>query len=94
MSRKVTTTIVSAFIAGNKMSIKNSSTDGKSLFLHGNKIAEKREDGLYITNAGWSSNVTKERLNALPGVRINQRNLDWYLNENKWDGSWTKVQTN
>lgn len=91
MSRKVTTSIVSAFIAGNKMSVSNSSTDGKALFLHGNKIAEKREDGLYITNAGWSSNVTKERLNAIPGVSICQRNLDWYLNGNQWNGQWTKI---
>jgi hypothetical protein len=92
MSRKVTTTIVSAFIAGNKMTVGNSHTDGRALFLHGNKIAEKREDGLYISNAGWSSNVTKERLNALPNVSICQRNWDWYLNEQKWDGSWIRIK--
>lgn len=91
MSRKVTTTIVSAFIAGNKMTVGNSSTDGQVLLLHGNRIAEKREDGLYITNAGWQSNVTKERLNALPNVSICQRNFDWFLNGAKWDGKWTKV---
>lgn len=91
MSRKVTTQVVSAFIAGNKLSVANSSTDGKALFLHGNKIAEKREDGLYITNAGWSSNVTKERLNAIPNVNIYQRNFNWFLNGKEWNGEWTKI---
>lgn len=91
MSRKVTTQIVSAFIAGNELKVSNSKTDGKCLFLHGHKIAEKRADGLYITNAGWASNVTKERLNGLPDVSISQKNWKWYLNGKEWDGEWTKV---
>lgn len=91
MSRKVTTQIVSAFMAGNKLTVGNSHTYGSALFLHGNKIAEKREDGLYISNAGWSTNVTKERLNALPDVSIGQKNFIWYLNGNQWSGEWTKV---
>lgn len=91
MSRKVTTQIVSAFIAGNKLTVGNSHTDGSALYLHGNKIAEKRSDGIYITNAGWQSNTTKEHLNAIPGVSICQRNWDWFLNGNAWNGQWTKI---
>jgi len=91
MSRKVTTQIVSAFIAGSQLKVGNSRTDGQALYLHGNKIAEKREDGLYISNAGWQSNTTKERLNGIPGVSILQRNWDWFLNGNAWDGTWTKI---
>lgn len=91
MSRKVTTQIVSAFIAGNKLTVGNSHTDGTSLFLHGNRIAEKRPDGIYITNAGWATNVTRERLNGLPGVSICQRNWNWFLNGNAWGGEWTKI---
>jgi hypothetical protein len=91
MARKVTNSIVSAFISGNELKVSNSKTDGKSLYLFGNKIAEKRKDGLYITNAGWNSNTTKERLNALPNVSICQKKHVWYLNDKEWDGSWTKV---
>lgn len=69
----------------------NTHTDGTALFLHGNKIAEWRGGELWITNAGWSSNTTKERLNGLPGVRIFQKAGQWFLNEAKWDGSWVKV---
>lgn len=91
MPRKVTKQIVSAFLAGQPLKVDNSTTDGKSLFLFGNKIAEHREDGLYITNAGWETNTTKERLNALPGVSISQVKHVWYLNGKRWDGKWTKV---
>lgn len=91
MSRKVTTAVCSAFIAGNKLTVSNTHTDGVKLYLHGNLIAEKRKNGLYITNAGWSSNVTKERLNGLPGVSINQVNYNWFLNGKKWNGEWTKI---
>lgn len=94
MSRKVTKTICSAFIAGNALKVSNSTTDGNKLYLHGHLIAEKREDGLYITNAGWSSNVTKERLNGLPGVSINQKNFVWFLNGKQWNGEWIKVSNN
>lgn len=69
----------------------NTTTDGKALFLHGNKIAEKRNDGVYISNAGWFTATTKERLNAISGVRIYQKSGKWFLNEQPWDGQWIKV---
>ena len=60
------------------------------LKLHGNKIAYRYNDPqrtLSITNAGWQSNTTKERLNAIDGVSINQKNWIWYLNGKEWDGN-------
>ena len=57
--------------------------------LHGNAIAYLYNDvkrTLSITNCGWESNTTKERLNALNGVSINQKNFVWYLNGKEWDG--------
>jgi len=57
--------------------------------LHGNAIAYRYNDPnrtLSITNAGWMSATTKERLNSLPGVSIHQANWIWYLNGKKWDG--------
>lgn len=62
------------------------------LKLHNNTIATIDELGmLSISNAGWRSNTTKERLNGLPNVRINQKNWNWYLNGQEWDGAWTRV---
>ena len=92
--KKVTKEIVSAFMQGKAQKLSNSETDGTALFLFGNKIAEKRSDGLYISNAGWQSNTTKERLNALPNVSIQQKNFAWHLNGEKWNGNWIKVATN
>ena len=55
------------------------------LYLHGNLIAYRDPRGLvYITHAGWRSNTTKERLNGLDGVRINQKDFTWYLNGHEW----------
>jgi len=90
----ITSNITSAFLKGEAKRISNSYTDGKSLFLFDNKIAEHKDDGLYITNCGWESVTTKERLNGLPNVRINQLKKKWYLNGEVWDGEWIKVNNN
>ncbi len=63
------------------------------LLLHGNIIAKiVKGVGLFITNAGWATNTTKDRLNALPNVSIQQKNFVWYLNGKEWDGEWIKVK--
>ncbi len=89
--RKVTEQVVSAFIAGDKRKVGNTHTDGTALFLHGNKIAEKIAGVLFISNAGWQSDTTKERLNGLPGVSIYQKKGVWYLNESEWSGNWQAI---
>ena len=62
------------------------------LFLHNNLIAEMNHYGtIKISNAGWFSNTTKERLNGLPNVNINQKNFIWYLNGKEWNGDWIKI---
>jgi hypothetical protein len=67
------------------------STTEVRMFLFGNLIATKINDSLEISNGGWSSNTTKERLNGLPNVSITQKNFVWYLNGEEWDGNWTKI---
>jgi len=60
------------------------------LRLHGNAIAYRYNDPdrtLTITNCGWFSNTTKERLNGIPGVSINQKKGQWYLNGEVWNGN-------
>jgi hypothetical protein len=61
------------------------------LKLHGNTIARITEDGLSVTTAGWNTPTTRERLNALDGVGVHQKNYVLYLNDKEWDGSWVKV---
>lgn len=92
--KQVSIDVASAFENGKAKKSGNTQTDGKSLWLHGNKIAEHRDDGLYITNCGWQTKTTKERLNAIRGVRISQKNYVWYLNGEEWDGEWKKVNDN
>ncbi len=100
--RQVSETIVNAFTLGIAKKQGNTQTDGQSLYLHGNKIAEWRKDGLYISNGGYEptdrhgneltgSVTTKDRLNALPGVNISQTKCKWYLNGNEWNGEWIKI---
>lgn len=93
------TTITTAFAQGkSKKSGANQST-GNALYYHGNKIAEWRKDGLYISNGGYTGNrgetgskTTKEKLNTLPNVRISQVNFKWILNGKGWDGQWIKIE--
>lgn len=89
--RLITERIVRAFEGRYEFRINNSYTDGQGLWLHGNKIAEWRGSNLWITDAGWDSRVTKERLNGLSGVSINVRRGVWYLNGRAWNGEWVNV---
>lgn len=90
--RKVTREIVAAFMNHETKRVNNSYTDGTTLYLHGNEIAIHVKGGIEVSNAGWFSNTTKERLNGLLGVRVCQKNHQWYLNDEPWDGSWKFVE--
>ena len=96
MSRKITIEAVDKFLSREPFKKSNMQVDqcyGQyRLKLHGNTIAVLDEfNMLSISNAGWESNTTKERLNGLPHVRIHQRKFQWYLNGNEWNGEWTRV---
>lgn len=86
--RKVTEQVVGAFERRQSRKVSNTETDGTSLWLFGNKIAEYRAGGIWITNAGWSSLTTKERLNGIYGVNITQKKGEWFLNGHRWGGEW------
>lgn len=104
--RAITRQAVQAFLNKEKFSKDNtlvqqgviSASQGvhqMTMFLHGNRIAtnyHNGERGLFITNAGWFSNTTKERLNGLPNVSISQVKGVWYLNGKEWNGAMTKVE--
>jgi hypothetical protein len=62
----------------------------------GNAIAYRYNDPektLRITNCGWFSNTTKERLNAIDGVSIQQKNYEWFLNGEKWEGELIDIKS-
>lgn len=89
--RKITQQSVRNFLDG--VPFKNRNTEvcreGSVYYLklHGNKIAALTKDGeIWISNAGWFSRTTRERLNGLPGVTIIQKKRLWYLNGNPWNG--------
>lgn len=100
--RKITQHTINAFLNDNP--IKESNTQvilnanfgspRTELYLFGNLIALKPfgSNKITITNAGWKSNTTKERLNALPNVRINQKQGEWYLNGIKWGGEFITIE--
>ncbi len=98
--RKITKESVTAFLNGNKFNKSNMSVELEPnvtvLKYQGNAIAYKYNDTdgtISITNCGWESNTTKERLNGvirLSGVNIKpiyQKNWKWYLNGKQWDGT-------
>jgi hypothetical protein len=95
--RKITKEAVDKFLSKepfkkSNMQVESAGAGYWKLKLHGNTIASIDEfNMLSISNAGWASNTTKERLNGLPNVRIHQRNFQWYLNGNEWNGEWTRV---
>lgn len=67
------------------------------LKLHGNTIAYKYNDPektISITNCGWFTKTTKERLNAIDNVAIHQRNFNWFLNDQLWDGKLINIKNN
>lgn len=91
--RKITKEAYQAFI--NKEPFTKSNTavhvleDGEVILsLFGNIIAKQVGGILSITSAGYPTNTTKERLNAFPGVHIQQRKGVWFLNDIFWDGDW------
>lgn len=89
--KKITIEAVQAFEANENFSKSNTQVTTENnetkLFLFGNLIAKKDNTGTYITSAGWHSNTTKERLNGINGVSIQQKNFVWYLNGKKWENS-------
>lgn len=97
MARQVTQDAVTAFTAGRTGKFGGNTTVevdqlGVYLKLHGNMIARRYNNRpVEICDGNWQTNTTKERLNGLPGVNVNQKRGEWFLNGVKWDGSWSKV---
>ena len=90
--RKITEHAVNAFENGGKLSEGNMSVHDGLMYLHGNLIAKYNEQGkLEISNAGWFSPTTAERLRGLKGVDLTIKNGDWFLSGKPWNGEMIEV---
>lgn len=98
--RKITSQAVNKFYSKENFNQSNTevfyskSQNTSYLSLHGNTIAILHHDTnkLMISNCGWQTNTTKERLNGLKEVNIHQKNFVWYLNGKEWDGNLIEVK--
>ena len=64
--RKEPAMIARALKAGKPAKAARTETDGRSVWLHGNKIAEVRKDGyVMLSLCGWNTPTTRERLNGI-----------------------------
>jgi hypothetical protein len=89
--RQITEAMKVAFYGDRDFKRDNTEVRNGAIYLHGNKIAEKRVDGIWVTTAGWNTRTTFERLNGLYGCHLTQRNWVVYLNGKQWDGGWIKL---
>ena len=98
--RLITKESVKAFLNAKKFNKSNMNVEVLPnvtiLKYQGNAIAYKYNDPkktIAITNCGWESTTTKERLNgviSLSGLNISkiyQKNWVWYLDGKEWDGN-------
>lgn len=92
--RQITRDSVDAFMSSRKFRKQNMEVkvlpNVTILLLHGNEIAYRYNDvdrTLSITDCGWQSVTTKERLNGIPNVQIQQKNFEWFLNGKEWNGN-------
>lgn len=99
MSKQITENAIEKFL--NAKLFKSANTNVEVLpnvtilKLFGNPIAYQYNDPertLSITNAGWKSKTTKERLNGISKVSISQSKGKWFLNGAEWNGELIDVK--
>ncbi len=87
--RKIESQIISAIQNKQDLKVANSEvisyTNSSDVYLHGNLIARIGETWMELFHAGYQTNTTKSRLNALlsafglPGERIFSKNFEWFV---------------
>ena len=95
--RKVSETVITAFLAGKSKKVGNTYSNGNCLYLHGNQIASNTHGIIRIYDGGFASATTKERLNALLQLinssgeyetvinGVYQKNFQWFFNYTNGD---------
>ena len=86
--RKVTQQIKQAFERGEAKTVGNTTTDGNTVWLHGNAIVKRDPDGLVRWSlAGWNTPTTRERVNGIVNAGVHQVNFEAVLNGQTIDPS-------
>lgn len=90
--KKVTLLTTTAFANGSSLKMGNSEADGDVYLLHGHPIARREGNTITISDCGYRTNVTKERLNGILSAfgqseSIYQRKGVWYIGDHEWHGS-------
>ena len=69
-------------------------SEGSHMSLFGNEIAWVTLDGsLYVTDCGWVTPTTRDRLSAVLGLPLSIRKGAWVLDGQPWDGSPKLIRT-
>jgi len=94
--RQITKESTKAFFNNTNYSKSNTFVNNNKFYLHNNLIAEIKDNKLILSNCGWFSNTTKERLNGILNYigkpLIYQKNFIWYLNGDKWNGNRIEIK--
>lgn len=85
--RRITFDAVNAFLNNYRFKKSNTQVINGSMYLYGNCIAWHEKGRIWISNCGYKTVTTKERLNGLPHVNIITKKGQWYLNGQKWNGN-------
>lgn len=92
MSTKTANVTVNAFMKHEPKCMGNTVSTGDSLILFGKVIAKWLDGKLWITNAGYPTRTTHDRLNEIPGVKLYVKKEVSYLNGKLWNGEWTVIE--
>ena len=84
--------VIEAFKVQKAKKLSNTESTGKELLLFKNTIAKWKNNEIWITNAGWRTKTTKDRIQLL-GANLRQIKGEWYLNGELWDGNWIKIDS-
>ena len=69
--RKVTQQIKDAFERHQPLTVGNTTTDGNTVWLHGNAIDKREPDGFVRWSlAGWNTPTTRERVNGIANAGV------------------------
>jgi hypothetical protein len=101
--RDITLESVHAFLNAKKFKKSNmeviTTSHESNLYYHNNLIARKdlQTGKIHITNCGWETNTTRDRLNGVLILSrsnldlIRQKNWVWYLDGKAWNGNLIQI---
>jgi hypothetical protein len=82
--------VIEAFKDQKAKKLSNTESTGKELLLFKNTIAKWKNNEIWITNAGWRTVTTRDRLQIL-GANLEVKKGIWHLNNVEWDGDWIQI---